>query len=158
MDRSIKFGLLAGILVLAACGDVPPTFKEPAEELARIKDAGDLECERLRPDYWFCQNQAGFAHMYTAEAPGVAEPMVARVMLEGDSDLDAEIAELYGFSADDLASIETGGKPLTRGGFTLLMDPTWQQPVIRGSTGKNDASQDAGQGNGQGNGQGADES
>ena len=143
MERSIKLVLLAGILLLAACGDVPPTFKEPAEELARIKDAGDLECERLRPDYWFCQSQAGFAHLYTAKAPGVAEPMVSRVMLEGDTDLNAEIAELYGFTEDDLVSLDAGGKPLTRGGFTLLMDPTWQQPVIRGASGKQDSGKSA---------------
>lgn len=149
MDGIFKRGmvaLLAGAMIgLTACGDsAPPTFASPADELDRIESAGDLECERLRPDYWFCQGEAGFAHLYTAKAPGVAEPLVARVMLEGDTGLNADIAGLYGFSADDLEALVAGGSAVTRGGFTLLMDPTWKQPVIRGSTGSKETGQEAG--------------
>lgn len=142
MDRLIRISLVAGIFLLAACDDIPATFSEPAEELARIQEAGELDCERLRPDYWFCQSKAGFVHLYTVKVSGVAEPMVARVMLEGDQDLNAEIAELYGFSADDLASLEnleSSDGAVTEGGFTLLLDPTWKQPVIRGSTARDTA-------------------
>ncbi|MDX1453934.1 MAG: hypothetical protein R3217_00605 [Gammaproteobacteria bacterium] len=135
MLRFFKSMFLLGIFsILSACGSEPPaTFASAAEEISRIEDAGDLSCDKQRPDYWFCQGDGGFAHLNTAPAPGVAQPLVSSVMLEGNADVNAALAELYGFTPEDVAAVSADQGAVTRGGFTLLLDPTWKQPVVRGA-------------------------
>lgn len=129
--------LLATAVLLSACSpDVPENFAAPAEERERLVDALDAECNKERANYWFCTAENGFFHVFTEQSEH-AGLLVKQVMLDRNSspEMMAEAAELYGFSPEQVQAVVQGSQASVESGpFILLLDATWNEPVIQLAT------------------------